>query len=78
MSLGDSALMEIQWIELAYNLSDTVPTVGEFMRPCTVDVVGATSPFHILVESIGQRIEVAKSSTLLLYICTMFSICGIL
>ncbi|KAI1842153.1 hypothetical protein JX265_005730 [Neoarthrinium moseri] len=37
MTLGDSALLEIQWIEVAYNLSGAEPTVDANAAVCNLD-----------------------------------------
>lgn len=41
MTIGQSALLEIQWIEVAYNLSGAVPTANASSSVCSLDVADA-------------------------------------
>ncbi|KAM0814066.1 putative GH16 domain-containing protein [Seiridium cardinale] len=48
MTLGDSALLEIQWIEVAYNLSGASPTTDSTFGSCNLDetdVKGTWDPY---------------------------------
>ncbi|KAH6660637.1 concanavalin A-like lectin/glucanase domain-containing protein [Truncatella angustata] len=48
MTLGDSALLEIQWIEVTYNLSDATPIANASGTVCNLDdtdTAGSFQPF---------------------------------
>ncbi|KAK6070881.1 hypothetical protein SCUP234_09970 [Seiridium cupressi] len=57
MALGQSALLEIQWVELAYNLSNTTPVVQDGTNICNLDDPGLTDPAQRSFDSQGRKIS---------------------
>jgi hypothetical protein len=74
MTLGASALLEVQWIEVAYNLSGAVPVVNSTDNVCNLDTSADEGDWQPLVfapphdepsESSGYKLGINALSMLL-------------
>ncbi|KAF7528754.1 hypothetical protein G7054_g10067 [Neopestalotiopsis clavispora] len=79
MTLGDSALLEIQWIEVAYNLSDAEPVANASAQVCNLDAAKEDNTWeptsfpapHDFSASAGYKLGM---STLFMVLAIIFTI----
>lgn len=79
MTLGDSALLEVQWIEVAYNLSHSTPVANASGSVCNLDetdAAGNWDPFvfpepHDADTSAGYKLSVNVFLTIAAIVLTL-------
>lgn len=76
MALGDSALLEVQWIEMAYNLSDSTPIANASGSLCNLDDTDAAGEWEPFV--FPEPHDTATSGGYILGVNTFFIVAAII